>query len=269
VALALGDVRVDLLDEGTFRLDGGALFRAVPRAAWARRCPPDAENRVLLALRPVLVRTPSVTALIDAGLGPDRRDAAFAARHDARPGRGLEALGVAPEQVDLVVLTHLHFDHAGGLLRPDGTPRFPRARVVVQRAELEEAGSDCALCRASYVKDDWAALAPEAVDGDAALAPGLRVIRTGGHTRGHQAVVVEGGGETLACWGDLVSTTAHLRPQWVTALDLYPMEAYAAKSTLLARAAREGWWSVQYHDPVLPLARLSAGGGGEPVATPP
>jgi glyoxylase-like metal-dependent hydrolase (beta-lactamase superfamily II) len=261
MTLRLGDdVRVDLLDGGSLRLDGGAMFRVVPRALWEKVAPPDAQNRVGLAMRPLLVRTKSSTIVVDTGLGPERRDAAFLERLAARPGPPLEeqlaALGVAPDEVDRVVLTHLHFDHAGGLLRADGRPRFPRARVAVQRHELQDAGADCPLCRASYVQDDWRAIDFDLLDGDAELTPGVRVLRTGGHTRAHQVVRVDGGDETLMAWGDLVPTAAHLRPHWVLGYDLYPVDAWTAKEALLPPAIAAGWLHVLYHEPERPLGRL-------------
>lgn len=261
-ALRLGDARVDLLDGGTFGLDGGAMFRVVPRALWAPLLPPDEQNRVTLGIRPLLVRTAGRTLLLDAGIGPERRDARFAERVALRAGPPLEeqlaGLGVAEDEVDLVVLTHLHFDHAGGLLRADGRPRFPRARVVVQHDELADAAADCPLCRASYLQDDWAPLtdllAP--LRGDADVAPGVRVTRTGGHTRGHQVVRVEAGGAALVFWGDLVPTAAHLRPHWVMGFDLYPVEAYEAKRDLLVPAVAAGAVHVLYHEPGQALGRV-------------
>lgn len=261
MTLRLGDdVRVDLLDGGGLRLDGGAMFRVVPRALWEKVAPPDAQNRVGLAMRPLLVRTATSTIIVDTGIGAERREAAFLERLAVRPGPPLEeqlaALGVAPDEVDRVVLTHLHFDHAGGLLRPDGRPRFPRARVAVQRDELDDAGADCPLCRASYVRDDWRSIDFDLLEGDAELTPGVRVLRTGGHTRAHQVVRVDGGGETLMAWGDLVPTAAHLRPHWVLGYDLYPVEAWTAKQALLPPAIEAGWLHVLYHEPERPLGRL-------------
>jgi glyoxylase-like metal-dependent hydrolase (beta-lactamase superfamily II) len=260
--LHLGDARVDVLDGGTFRLDGGAMFRVVPRALWEKVAPPDALNRIALAMRPLLVRVAGRTVLVETGIGPEKRDATFSERIALRAGPPLEeqlaSLGVAPEQVDTVVVTHLHFDHAGGLVRQDGRPRFPRAKVVVQQDELDDAAADCPLCKASYVKDDWAGLADllAPVSGDAEVAPGVRVARTGGHTRGHQVVHVEGGGAHLVFWGDLLPTAAHLRPHWVMAYDLFPMDAWAAKRDLLPRALEEGWVHALYHEPGPGLGRL-------------
>lgn len=276
--LALGDVRIDLLDAGSIRLDGGALFRVVPRPLWEPLLPPDERNRVRLGLRPLLIRSGGRTVLVDAGVGPAmHHDARAADRLGLEAGQGLEAglaaAGVAPGEVDLVVPTHLHFDHVGGLIGPGGAPRFPRARVLVQRADLEEARSDCPLCRASYAPADLGVLeaagllAP--IDGDAEVAPGVRVEVTGGHTRAHQLVRVASGGQTLVCWGDLLPTRAHLQPQWVTGYDLYPVESWRAKARLIPQAAAEGWLSLLYHEPGAPLGRIAAEGKGwrwEPLA---
>lgn len=263
-SLELGDLRLDLLDAGAFRLDGGAMFRVVPRVLWERQHPPDALNRIRLAMRPLLVRTPGATVLVDAGIGPELRDATFRERLGVEEGPGLleqlQARGVTPEQVDLVVLTHMHFDHGGGLVGPDGAPRFPNARVVVQGREWEDAHDDCPLCRASYVASDYRTLEEadllERLDGDAELTPGVSVQVTGGHTRAHQIVKVQGGGRTAVFWGDLIPTAAHLRPHYVMAFDLYPVQAWEAKRDLLAQALEEEWVHAFYHEPHQPLGTV-------------
>jgi len=285
--LRLGDVRLDLLDDGEFRLDGGAMFRVVPKVLWERTCPPDERNRIRLAMRPLLVRVPVSGApgrerviLVDCGIGAERRDAKMTDQLAIAPGVGLEAslaaLGLGPGDVDLVVLTHLHFDHAGGLVRPDSDGgerlRFPNARVIAQRLELEDSRDDCPLCRASYRADDTRAVREagllELVAGDGEVAPGVRVEVTGGHTRAHQLVRIEAGGEAVVFWGDLIPTAAHLRPHYVMALDLDPRQAWARKAALVPRAADEGWIGVFYHDLHTPLGRVLRDGRGyrvEPV----
>lgn len=270
--IGVGGVRLDLLDEGSFRLDGGAMFRVVPKLLWERTCPPDALNRIGLAMRPLLVRTPGRTVLIDCGIGPERRDAKMTDQLAIEAGAGVEAgltrLGLAPSDVDLVVLTHLHFDHAGGLTRLDADGqerlRFPNARVVAQKIELDDSRDDCPLCRGSYRTGDTR-LVQEAglldlVEGDGEVAPGVRLEVTGGHTRAHQLVRIEADGETIVFWGDLIPTAAHLRPHYVMALDLYPRDCWAKKAALVPRAVEEGWVQVFYHDLHTPIGRAHPDG---------
>ena len=266
----VGQAELFLLDDGTFRLDGGAMFRVVPKALWERRCPADERNRILLALRPLLVRAEDGTwILVESGIGARRRDARFREMFDVREGPGLDAglaaAGARAEDVSLVIVTHLHFDHVGGVVTDDAArPRFPNARLVVQKGELEDSGAGCDLCRASYVEDDWRALRSEGrlviVDGDAEVAKGVSVRVTGGHTASHQIVEVASGGERAVFFGDLVPTSAHLRPHYVMAYDLYPVRCFEAKRELVARAVEERWLSVFYHDPATPFGRVVADG---------
>ena len=265
----LGGLELQLLDAGTFRLDGGAMFRVIPRVLWEARCPADEKNRILLAMRPLLVRAEDGSyVLVESGIGAARRDARFRDMFDVREGPGLLAslaeTGVRPDQIAKVVVTHMHFDHIGGLLGADRTPLFPNARLVVQAGELEDAYAQCDLCKASYVEEDWRALKEsgrlEVVEGDAEVAPGVRVVKTGGHTRAHQIVRFSSQGREGVFWGDLIPTAAHLRPHYVMAYDLYPVACWEAKKELVPRSVDERWVHVFYHDPVAPLGRVARDG---------
>jgi glyoxylase-like metal-dependent hydrolase (beta-lactamase superfamily II) len=266
-SFSLGDVRCDLLDEGQFRLDGGAMYRVVPKVLWERGAPADDRNRITLAMRPLLVRTGDETILIETGIGPRRRDAKFSEMCAIEPGpgieSGLEALGLTPSDVTRIVLTHMHFDHGGGLLGETGL-RFPKAVVTVQAGELEDSDEGCPLCKASYLADDYAPVRDaerfHVVSGDTELVPGLSVEVTGGHTRAHQIVKLSAGGETLAFWGDLIPTHLHLRPHYVMAYDLYPRQSWEAKKRLVPQAVEEKWVNVFYHDPEAPLGVAVADG---------
>jgi glyoxylase-like metal-dependent hydrolase (beta-lactamase superfamily II) len=174
----------------------------------------------------------------------------------------MEAAGFEPGSVDLVVMSHLHFDHAGGLLRSDGSKAFPRARIVAQRGEWEIALDDNSRIVASYDQPElrlvreWGS--DGAVEGEVELVPGVSVIPTGGHSKGHQAILVRGAHETLAFFGDLGMRPWSANPRWVTAFDDFPLDSVEVKGELFGRAADEGWLIVLSHEPVMPIGRLSS-----------
>ncbi len=199
--VTIGDVEVVRLLDGTFRVDGGAMFGVVPRTLWAQRAAPDAENRIILALNGYLVRTPEATFLLDTGVGPDvgRRHAELYSFERAPGLVGLlEELGVAPEDVDFVVNSHLHFDHCGGntarTAEGGWAPAFPRARYVAQRVEWEQALRPVERDRPSYAPARLRALAEgerlRLLDGDATIAPGVEAVVIAGHTAAHMGVRV-------------------------------------------------------------------------------
>src|SRR3954471_24709182 len=242
----VGDLELVSLHDGTFRLDGGSMFGRVPKGVWEKQAPANADNQIILAMRPLIVRG-ARTMLIDAGLG-DKESAAFHERYGVDRGRSLAVTmaeaGIAPEDVDIVLATHLHFDHAGGFTTRDRSgrvrPAFPRAQYIVRRGEWEDASRSNAQTRSGYLADNCAPLAHagvlQLVDDDATIMPGVRVRRTGGHTMHHQIVLIESKGRSAACTGDLIPTAAHVRDGWLSAFDLYPMEAMAAKEQFATEA---------------------------------
>jgi methylmalonyl-CoA epimerase len=246
----LGDLELISLHDGFFRLDGGAVFGIVPKPLWEPAAPPDSRNRVLLAMRPLVVRGVR-TMIIDAGLGGNETEA-FAETYAVDRSRNLDhtlvEAGLTPHDIDIVLATHLHVDHAGGFTVRDSDgrlrPRFPRARYVVRRGEWEDAMHPHARNRGNYVCDNLQPLADagvlELVDEDATIMPGVRVRRTGGHTMHHQIVSIESGGRHAAVAADLIPTSAHLRDGWSLANDLYPMDTLTAKQAFVREAeARE------------------------------
>lgn len=276
--IQVGEATVTLVPDGTFRLDGGAMFGIVPRTVWEQRCPPDALHRIQMAFNAMLVEIGDRKILIDPGLGP-RHDARFDERFAvAQPPTVLDGLrdaGVAPEQVDFVIDTHLHWDHAGANTRLDGetvVPAFPRARYVVQRRQWEDATHPHERNRASYRADDF--LPVEAagqlmrVEGDVELAPGVWVHEVGGHAAGMQLVRVESAGQTFLHLADLVPTRHHVDYPWIMGYDLYPVETLAQKKRWLPRAAEGGWTVGLVHDPQTPFGRLALRDGGGWQVTP-
>lgn len=267
--ILLGDVRVDIVSDGTFRLDGGSMFGVVPRVIWEKLAPPDARHRIPLGLNCLLVRTPTHTVLVDTGMG-DKWDAKFVDVYDLAPPRGrlvdgLAALGVAPADVDVVVYTHLHLDHTGAGTRrtADGlvVPTFPRARHVVQEGEWFAATRPDPRSRPSYREDHFLPLREAGVldllDGEREVVPGIRVRLTPGHTAYHQSVIVGGGGRTLCYLGDIIPTTAHLSPTYAMGFDLFPLEVVRQRTVLLEEASEEGWIVVWEHDPLVAAGRVA------------
>jgi glyoxylase-like metal-dependent hydrolase (beta-lactamase superfamily II) len=270
-----GGTRVALIQAGTFRSDAGALFGPVPRLLWDRLVTTeiDHDHRLLQALNCLLVETPSGRVLIETGIGERLPEKLVAMRrYEGTPiVPALEAAGFDPATVDLVVMSHLHFDHAGGLLRAGGAGRaFPRARIVAQQGEWEIAMSENSRVVASYdqlelrLVQRWGE--SDMVDGDVELLPGVSVIRTGGHSKGHQAIVVRGtgaragtartDGRTLAFFGDLGMRPWSANPRWVTAFDDFPLDSVEVKGELFARAAEEDWLVALSHEPATPIGRL-------------
>jgi glyoxylase-like metal-dependent hydrolase (beta-lactamase superfamily II) len=263
-----GGTRVSLVQAGTFRSDAGALFGPVPRILWDRLVTDeiDHEHRLLQALNCLVVETPAGRALIETGIGERVTDKVREMRrYEGKPiVTAMEDGGFEPGSIDLVVMSHLHFDHAGGLLRADGSKAFPRARIVAQRAEWEIALGDNSRIVASYDQPELQLVKAwgdeGAVDGERELLPGVSVMRTGGHSHGHQAIVVRGtgpGARTLAFFGDLGMRHWSANPRWVTAFDDFPLDSVEVKGELFARAANEGWLVALSHEPVTPVGRLT------------
>ena len=268
---ALGDLELLSLSDGFFRLDGGLMFGMIPKTFWSRSLQPDERNRVTLAMRPLVVRGVR-TMIIDAGIG-DKEDAKFCDIYgvDRAPNldQSLAEAGLKPEDIDIVLATHLHFDHAGGFTIRDASgklrPRFPRARYVVRRGEWEDAMHSNERTRVSYRLDNYRPLAEagvlDLVDDDQTIMPGVRVRRTGGHTMHHQAIWIESKGQHAVYPADLVPTTAHLPPTWILGIDSYPMDSLAAKHAFLREAVERDALVFFDHDPAVPMARISEQNG--------
>jgi len=260
--IKLGDLELTPLFDGFFRLDGGAMFGVVPKTLWEKRIPADVKNRITLAMRPLLVRGNGKTMVIDAGIG-DKMDAKNTAIYGIDRSRNLDHsladAGLDASRIDLVLASHLHFDHAGGFTIRDTAgdlaPRFPRARYVARTGEWEDATHPHERNRASYLQENFVPLMNagvlDLVPGDEPIAPGVRVVRTGGHTMHHQIVLLESGGRTAVFTADLIPTTAHVNEPWIMAYDLYPMNTLAFKRTFL-RDAIDGEYLIFFeHDPAI------------------
>lgn len=258
--MQIGPYRLDRVDDGHFRLDGGAMYGVVPRVLWSRKAPPDEQNRIALGLNCLLLRGDGRSILVDAGIG-DKFDAKERGMYGITRREGelllqLEDLGVRAEDVTDVILTHLHFDHGGGLTTRRGDeilPVFPRARHHVQRRNWAWAMEPTERDRASYLKENYAVLEKSGLvnllDGDVEILPGIHAMGTEGHTTGHQMIRIEGAQGTAVHCGDLIPTSWHLPLPWIMGYDLRPLETLEEKRRLLTRAAEEGWILFFEHDP--------------------
>jgi glyoxylase-like metal-dependent hydrolase (beta-lactamase superfamily II) len=256
--MTFGSLELIALSDGQIRLDGGAMFGVVPKPLWERRAPADERNRIRLGLRPLLVRGDR-TLVIDAGIG---------AKMDARSvqiygidravdlSASLAAAGLSHDDVDVVLATHLHFDHAGGFTAagPGGVvPAFPRARYVVRTGEWEDATHPHERNRASYLAENFLPLHEAGVldlmAEDGVVMPGVRTARSGGHTMHHQVVFIESGGRTAVFAADMIPTTAHVDDPWIMGYDLYPMDTLAFKRRFIREAIDREYLVFFEHDP--------------------
>ncbi len=273
--IRVGALDVTPLVDGYLRLDGGAMFGVVPKPLWERRAPADERNRITLAMRPLLVRGERLM-IIDAGVGAkmDARSAdiyAIDRRHalDA----SLAAEDVSAADIQVVLASHLHFDHAGGFTSADPAgriqPAFPNARYVISHGEWEDATHPHERNRASYLPENFVPLQQAGVvdflQGDQTVMDGVRVRRTGGHTRYHQIVYLESQGQTAVFAADLIPTAAHIDEPWIMGYDLYPMDTLAFKREFLRDAIEREYLIFFEHDPTIAAGYIRESNGRKRV----
>jgi glyoxylase-like metal-dependent hydrolase (beta-lactamase superfamily II) len=272
--MRFGDLTLTLVNGGNFRLDGGAMHGVVPKTIWSKLVSCDELNRCEYATNCLLVQGRGVCVLIETGNGDkfsEKERRIYGIDHDLCVAGNLRTLGVEPASVTHVVMTHLHFDHAGGTTRREGgrvVPVFARARHVVQRQEWQDATHPHERNQASYLQENLLPLADahllELVDGEREVAPGVRVFPTPGHTRGHQSVLIDDGhGHHLLFLGDVVPTALHLRLPYIMAYDLDVIGTLESKRAILRRALDEKWLLVFGHDPTTRAGYLALDPRGE------
>ena len=254
--IALGDFELTAVSDGTYYLDGGAFFGVVPKVLWEKKVAADERNRVRTGLNSVVVRTGKQTILIETGIGnklPEKN-----ARIYGQPAKLLEnlaAAGVSPDDVDVVINSHLHFDHCGwNTVWREGkiVPTFPRARYFAQEGEWRHA-HEGQRDGSSYFTENYDPLVEsgqmQLLKGDCEIVPGVSVRVFPGHTRDMQAIVVQSGGKTACYISDLIPTSAHLELNWVMAFDLYPVETIKSRKRYYAQAVPGKWLTMFTHDP--------------------
>jgi glyoxylase-like metal-dependent hydrolase (beta-lactamase superfamily II) len=276
----LGRFELIVCTDGSYRLDGGAMFGVVPKTMWQKRTPADELNRILLGLNSVVVRTGSHTVLIETGIGNKQnakmRD--ILQNQELLPA-SLASAGIRPEEIDVVINSHLHFDHCGWntTLHPDGsvTPTFPNARYFAHLGEVEHGHLQLDRDRVSYISDNYdpliasgqmTLLTDQRIQSDPQIVPGISVELFPGHTHQLMGIHIESEGRHACYISDLIPTTAHLDPTWVMGYDLDPVESIAQKKRFYQRAIPEKWLVLFTHDHHVPMATIELDEKGKPIA---
>jgi glyoxylase-like metal-dependent hydrolase (beta-lactamase superfamily II) len=265
--IQIGEFTIAFLTDGIWRNDGGCMFGVVPRELWQREHPADDENRIRLNLTCPLIIRGGDAIVVDTGIG-NRLGSVERKIFDHGDGwliDGLKLLGMEPGDITYVLLSHLHFDHCGGIVRrrPSGKfePSFPRARIFVQKGEIEVArNSHNERLRAAYrhINECLEPVAGmiEAIEGNADLVPGVTAVKTGGHTADHQVALVRSQGDCFVHMADVVPTRSHMRGPWNQAYDLDAIRTMEQKAHYLGRAVAERWWVSFAHDERVFAARI-------------
>lgn len=266
--MKFGKFEIYPVTDGNFYLDGGSMFGIAPRALWQKLCQSDERNRIQLSLHCPLVVTKKYNILIDTGIGTKHNEKFFQIYGNDKKPNLLESLyrfGYQPKNIDLVINTHLHFDHCGGntIYNDKGeiTPTFQKAKYIIQKGELEAALNTNERTRASYRSEDFLPIGDSKYlslidDETAEIDKGVSIVRTGGHTRHHQCVRIESEGQIAFFLADLIPTVAHLHYSYITAFDLFPLDTLQYKKTILNQAYEEHWLLIFQHDPKVRMGYL-------------
>jgi glyoxylase-like metal-dependent hydrolase (beta-lactamase superfamily II) len=268
--MKLGKFEVYPILDGYFGLDGGAMFGIVPKVIWEKTNPADERNRIKLALRTLLVKTLNELILIDTGIGNKFSekyvDIYKIENQFLNLEKELKEKKITLDDIEIVINTHLHFDHCGGNTRAivyenkviEFIPTFKKATYFVQKREFEYGLSPDVRSQASYLKENFLPIRNKfklVEENEKAITDGVYLIRTGGHTIGHQIVLIQSEGETLCYLGDLIPTLSHLKIPYVMGYDLFPLETMKIKEEILKKARKEKWYLFFEHDPNISMIK--------------
>jgi|Deesub1362B_J571_1020462.scaffolds.fasta_scaffold00756_5 glyoxylase-like metal-dependent hydrolase (beta-lactamase superfamily II) len=258
--IRIGKFNVYGLTDGTFLLDGGAMFGVVPKVLWEKKMPADFKNRILLSLNSILIDTGNELILVETGIGRKLNEKfidIYGIKKNSDLIKSINKYNFTPKDVNFVINTHLHFDHCGGNTFQDEKrvirPTFSNAKYIIQKGEWEHALSPNERDKASYLKENFLPLREfsqlELINGEKEIVPGVKVDVVPGHTKYHQCVFVTSENESLIFLGDLIPTTTHINLPYIMSYDLYPVETLENKKKILDKAAKEGWVLSFNHDP--------------------
>ena len=267
----LGDFELTVVSDGTYLLDGGGFFGVVPKSLWSKKVAADDQNRVAAGLNSLLVRTGEKNVLIETGIGNKLSERMV--RIYTQPAKLLENLysaGMAPEDIDIVINTHLHFDHCGwNTVRQDGkiAPTFPRAKYYAPEGEWQYARHPSERDAISFISENYDPLVESGqmtlLKGGEEIVPGVLVKTFPGHTADMQAVIVRSGGQTACYTSDLIPTSAHIDLTWGMAFDLYPLQTIESKKRYYSEATPERWLTVFTHEDQVPWGFVEKGEKGK------
>lgn len=252
--MKLGKFQIDVLNGGDVKMDGGAIFGVVPKPLWAKKYPFNDNNQVPLSTHPILIRTGDCNMIIDAGIGngrlTDKQKRNYGVGQEADIEKSLAQYDLTPADIDLVLMTHMHFDHATGLVDEEGHATFPNAQHVIQQDEWHEFVSPNIRSKATYWPANRGDYEVRTILFEKTYTPypGITMTHTGGHSFGHAIIEIESEGQKAVHMADIFPTVAHVNPLWVSAYDDYPMQSIRAKERLTKRYILEDYWFLFYHD---------------------
>ncbi|MET1180212.1 MBL fold metallo-hydrolase [Peribacillus simplex] len=255
--MQIGEIKLTWLNGGVTHLDGGAMFGVVPKPLWAKKYPVNENNQIELRTDPILVQANGLNMLIDSGIGNgklnDKQKRNFGVTEESNLVEDLGRLGIQPNDIDYILMTHLHFDHACGLTKREGetwVPVFERAEIITTQTEWVEMKNPNIRSKSTYWAENWEAVASlvRPFEGEQEITDGIKMIHTGGHSDGHAIIIIEDGGDRLIHMADIMPTHAHANVLWVLAYDDYPMTSIEAKEKWMKSGLQNGSWYSFYHD---------------------
>ncbi|GAA4703331.1 YtnP family quorum-quenching lactonase [Brevibacillus fulvus] len=268
--LKIGQYSVTWLRGGMLQLDGGAMFGVVPKPLWTKKYPSNELNQIPLRTDPLLIEGYGKRILVEAGIGvnrlTDKQKRNFGVLEESQVSESLAAKQLTPADIDMILMTHMHYDHANGLVAVSKgnalSPAFPNAEILVQAAEWEEMRNPNIRSRNTYWEENWRPIEQmvKTFDSEWEVLPGLTLYHTGGHSYGHAVFRLESEGEVMLHLADLLPTHAHLNPLWVMAYDDYPMTSIFAKQKWLEQAAEQQAWLSFYHDALYRAIKITPSG---------
>lgn len=267
--LKFGDITLTWLKGGLTNLDGGAMFGVVPKPLWSKKYPHNDNNQIQLPTDPILVQTEGRNILIESGIGKgklsEKQRRNFGVHEESEIEQSLHALGLSTKDIDTVLMTHLHFDHACGLTKYDGDELvsvFENAKIITTSVEWDEMKNPNIRSKNTYWKENWEPIVNqvETFDQDLAITNSIKMFHSGGHSNGHAVIVMEQDDEVLIHMGDIMPTHAHSNVLWVLAFDDYPMKSIEQKQKWMEYGLKRNALYTFYHDAYYRAVRFNENG---------